>query len=147
MLEAWTPAAPRELAQNKTVEQQLAELRASVIVRRPGERLKRCFLCVAKAMSILQKDTQYPTITGLCREFTATSGLSRHFKAVHLRRLVDNEGYTCPICHVHMKRKGHMENHANAFHGIPVEKISEASYREAMYKTSITYELTAVTKR
>lgn len=106
----------REQTSGDQIYQVSKELKASVYVRQPGERLRRCFLCVAKALTLPPNDAQ---ISVLCRTYYNAGGVTRHFRSVHLANLGETEKTVCPICpHVKLKSKQHLQNHADLVHGI-----------------------------
>ncbi|KAK8073324.1 hypothetical protein PG994_004223 [Apiospora phragmitis] len=96
VLEVRAAPVPTELL-HATREKQLEELRnVTAEVMGPGK-VRRCFICVAKAMTLLPDDEN---INGLCRDFTNFSALGRHFTTVHLSTLGADDQTTCPLCHV-----------------------------------------------
>lgn len=116
ILEANKPEPPPELqsAQNMTLSHE--QLRASVRVHKRGERLRRCFLCVGKALTLPPDD---PNITALCWTYSVPASVTRHFRSVHLSKLGDDARTVCPICPTaKLKGKMHLQNHADVVHGI-----------------------------
>lgn len=121
VLEARVPPPPTEFhppaSKDRTEPYYISkELKASVVVRKPGERLRRCFICVGKALTLPPNDSGIPA---LCRTYYNTGGVTRHFRSTHLSPLGDQEKTVCPICpDAKLKDKEHLRNHADRVHGI-----------------------------
>lgn len=107
------PDVPPELGSSHAE----ALLKESVTVTAVGQRRKRCFICVGKALRLPTDD---PNIAELCRTFYTESETARHFRRVHLRHLGEQDRTKCPIClpKVTLKNKMHLQNHAQRVHGI-----------------------------
>lgn len=80
-----------------------------------GSNVRKCFVCVAKAILIPQTES---VIESLCRDFYNKGTLARHFVTVHLQPLSDDSQTECPICDIPLVSKMHVQNHAEAAHGI-----------------------------
>ncbi|KAI8955290.1 C2H2 finger domain protein [Xylaria longipes] len=95
----------------------IAELRASVTVSEKGQRLRRCFWCVADAIRLPLDDVNIPE---KCRTFSGNKEISRHFEQNHVRLIGKNQQTTCPICipQVTLVHRMHLQNHADTRHGI-----------------------------
>lgn len=93
------------------------ELKRSVMVQTPGERLRRCFICVSKALTLPPNN---PNIKALCRTYYNAGGVTRHFRSAHLSRLGEDERLVCPLCDpaVRLKNKERLQYHADTVHGI-----------------------------
>lgn len=93
------------------------QLKASVFVQSPGQKLLRCFICIGKALALSPDD---PEAHRLCRDFFNPSGITRHFRRIHLRNISDSDKTICPVCvpEVKLKNKMHLQHHADAVHGI-----------------------------
>lgn len=121
VLEARAPPPPPELQRPAAVggQQPLIsdELKRSVFVSTPGERLVRCFLCVSKALT---KEPDDPEISGLCRPHATVGGVTRHFRSVHLKKYRDDEKFLCPLCgpQLKLRNKAELQYHADVVHGI-----------------------------
>lgn len=93
-------------------------LRESVFVKKRGERLQRCFICISKALML---PPDHPDIDRLCRIHHDPWSIGRHFKNIHLQGVKDNaKNLTCPLCDpvVKLKNKLYLQYHADAVHGI-----------------------------
>lgn len=66
----------------------IAELRASVTVTEKGQRLRRCFWCVADAIKLPLDNVNIPE---KCRMFSGNSEISRHFEHTHVRLIGKNQ--------------------------------------------------------
>jgi len=65
--EANRPPPPAEFAQGGSQRQQLREIKKSILVKSVGEgKVRRCFLCVAKALSL---GRTHKSFYELCREY------------------------------------------------------------------------------
>lgn len=116
VLDARVPPPPPELEQ---IESAADKLRLSVFVTAPGQRLRRCFICVAKALGLAPDD---PDVKSLCRPHSTAFSMTRHFRNVHLSHMEDNVPVICPICPgTHLKNKMHLQNHADTVHGIKTD--------------------------
>lgn len=105
---------------------QIRDLKCSMFVGIMGKELRRCFLCVAKAMDraplgdilIPDRDT---VLKELVRQFSSRASLTRHFESVHLRHQYDT--YKCPICCITLQDEKHLKAHAEGTHGIFTGKL------------------------
>lgn len=100
---------------------QAEELRRSVFVTKKGERIKRCFVCVAKALTLPPND---PNIPDLCRWFAGERETGRHFRRFHVSRLSDPlPKMDCPMCPgLALDHLMHLQNHAYSVHGVKAQK-------------------------
>ncbi|KAI0103271.1 C2H2 finger domain-containing protein [Nemania sp. FL0031] len=109
------PNVPVELRQQDPKER----LRQSVMVGANGERPRRCFICVGKALTLPLND---PNITHFCRSYHSFREVTRHFRSQHLSKLGDDDRTNCPICPgVTLIHKKHLKRHADDVHGIATE--------------------------
>lgn len=113
MLARQRPPPPPEIVQQLSPVDRARELRASVLGK-PAE-IKRCFVCIAKALTLFPDD---PNMASLVRTFYNKQSLSRHFISVHLEPIPFDAADRCPICGVWLYHKEHLQNHADAVHGI-----------------------------
>ena len=117
VLEAREPPPPRELVMVDPMEQ-ARQFRASVI----GEvyKVSRCFICVARALTLRPDDINLPNLT---HEFYSHQSLCRHFYSVHLDFVDVNNVMDCPICVplVRLTDMMHLRSHAETVHGIKTE--------------------------
>lgn len=90
-------------------------LRASVFG--PVNKVFRCFFCISRALAASPDDFNIPT---WAKAYCGHGSLSRHFRTAHLQHLAEEEAMTCPVCvpRVHLGDKKHVQNHAEAVHGI-----------------------------
>lgn len=105
---------------------QVRDLKCSVFVSITGSKLRRCFLCVAKALDrappgdILIPDKDI-VLKELVRHFSSRASLTRHFETVHLGHQYDT--YECPICYIALHDEKHLKAHAEGAHGIFIGKL------------------------
>ena len=92
-------------------------LPASAMVKTPGEKINRCFICVAGALT-LNRDDLYTN--ALCRDSHDCYETAKHFKRTHLNLYTDDEKLIYPLCHpdAPLKHKMHLQRHAESVHGI-----------------------------
>ncbi|KAI1271427.1 C2H2 finger domain protein [Xylaria sp. FL0933] len=115
------PPPPPELRNpGMSRQEQLDKLRKSVIVSKVGQKLSRCFLCVSKALELEPDDSN---IDRYCRDFSRPADAARHFRNVHLAKLEKNAALYCGICSMWLKGHGHIQNHAEAYHGMYMEQM------------------------
>ncbi|KAK8013600.1 hypothetical protein PG991_009193 [Apiospora marii] len=109
------PAPPPE--KKLSPKERTERLRQSVLVTKPGQRLRRCFVCVAKAMRLSLDD---PWFNKFCRDFYTPQEASRHFKKVHLSTVKDQKKkIPCPLCiTTTLDNLVHFRNHALTVHGL-----------------------------
>lgn len=116
VLDARVPQPPPELQQEAHAIPPSTQLRRSVFVRQRGERLKRCFICVGKALRLAPDD---PGVRLLCRTYYDAAGVTRHFRSVHLKTLGEDEKVVCPVCpRAKLNGKMQLRHHAESVHGI-----------------------------
>ncbi|KAI0855985.1 C2H2 finger domain protein [Xylaria cubensis] len=84
-----------------------------------GDKVRRCFICVAKALTLSPTEPQFNT---LCNDFYGRRALGRHLAEVHMRSIGKNDQTECPLCKVTLQNKMHLQNHAEIVHGIKTEK-------------------------
>ncbi|RYC64933.1 hypothetical protein CHU98_g1262 [Xylaria longipes] len=99
------PPPPELLNPSMPRQQQLDKLRKSVIVSEVGQKLKRCFLCVSKALELEPDDSN---IDRYCREFCRPRDAARHFRSAHLANLDKDAALYCWICSVSLKGYRHI---------------------------------------
>ncbi|KAG6358153.1 hypothetical protein INS49_014037 [Diaporthe citri] len=97
----------------KAPEARMQEIKEATLVAF-GKVLK-CFLCVAKAESLGQS---HPRFDDLCRQFSRSDHLRKHFIDIHLDRHSEDDSFVCPICKVTLIHKKHLQNHTEKVHGI-----------------------------
>lgn len=109
-------------------DDETAQLRKSVYVTFQGQRLKRCYICVAQSLDLPADD---PNIPELCREYAAPSSLKRHFESSHLRFMDAAQLPSCPLCVPQFKFKHFrfLQNHALTVHGIVQTKVWKGEQR------------------
>ena len=86
----------------------------SVLIKSENERPRRCFLCVGKALSLVQEDS---AIRDLTREFYSSGDLTKHFRRKHLSKLDRGDKSDCNICEITLEHKMHLQVHAKRVHG------------------------------
>ncbi|KAG6358485.1 hypothetical protein INS49_014369 [Diaporthe citri] len=104
-----------ELQQQKHAD--AVELLRRSVFCKPGQRLRRCFICVGKALSLPSDD---PNIPDLCHTYAGHRESKRHFISKHLSKLEPNQKVVCPVCIPKkvLKHKDHFRNYAESVHGI-----------------------------
>ncbi|KAK1989918.1 C2H2 finger domain-containing protein, partial [Colletotrichum falcatum] len=86
----------------------------SVFINNKTDRPKRCFMCIGQAHRLPQDE---PRVDDLIKEFFTSNNLTKHFKAVHLAKMKDNEKTECRVCKMSLKHKMHLQSHALKIHG------------------------------
>lgn len=115
------PVAPPAELQHASGITAAFQLKASVMAKSPADRLLRCFLCVAKALTLPPDDLNY---NNLCQPFSTPATATRHFRNSHLAQISDKgkewDRVQCPICvpAVRLVSKVHLQNHASDVHGM-----------------------------
>ncbi|KAI0465727.1 hypothetical protein F4859DRAFT_507826 [Xylaria cf. heliscus] len=82
-------------------------------------KVRKCFVCVAKALTLEPNDPIFET---LCRDFANPTVAARHFLRVHADSLDEQDTSDCPICQIPLDDKMHLLNHAEGVHGLKTEK-------------------------
>ncbi|RWA10320.1 hypothetical protein EKO27_g4770 [Xylaria grammica] len=83
------------------------------------QKVKKCFVCVAKALTLELND---PLFEGLCRDFRTPNTAANHFLRIHANNLDEQDAVDCPICQIPLDDKMHLLNHAEGVHGLKTEK-------------------------
>ncbi|KKY30884.1 putative c2h2 finger domain-containing protein [Diaporthe ampelina] len=103
-------------SRNSEPVEDLESTKRSVFVETvQGGRVRRCFLCVAKAFQLGQRHRRFYE---LCHNFYDHSVVARHLISVHLDGIDETARYDCPLCHVTLIHKDHLRLHAKKVHGI-----------------------------
>ncbi|KAJ2981518.1 hypothetical protein NUW58_g6667 [Xylaria curta] len=96
------------------------QLWRSTFVSTMGKRkVKKCFVCVAKALTLELND---PIFEALCRDFSTPNAAANHFLRIHANSLDEQDTSNCPICQIPLDDKMHLLNHAEGVHGLKTEK-------------------------
>lgn len=120
VLEARHPPPPPEITEGLDPLERGRRFRASVMGSVGN--VRRCFICIAKALTLNLGDPNVPTLT---RQFYSHDSLSRHFVSVHLKPLGAETSGECPICMppVWLSDKMHFQNHTEVVHGIRTIRV------------------------
>ncbi|CAJ2503094.1 Uu.00g104880.m01.CDS01 [Anthostomella pinea] len=94
-------------------------LKDSVFTDRMTGAVRRCFICVAQAVTLPPHD---PNIERLSNEFYSMPVLGRHLMDVHLSLVEEDEATECPLCETVLIDKMHVQNHAEVVHGLKSSK-------------------------
>ncbi|KAI1260376.1 hypothetical protein F5Y18DRAFT_432324 [Xylariaceae sp. FL1019] len=100
VLNACKPQRPSELRlsyndndpmaeiKNVILADPMTEIKNTVFASDNGNQVKRCFLCVAKALDL---GKEHHMFDGLCRNFSTTHALAGHFTSVHLDGIQEHD--------------------------------------------------------
>lgn len=115
LIDERVPPAPRELELSQ--EERIAQWRRAVCVSKKGQRLRKCFLCTGKAITLPPDD---PNLNKYCNEYFSHAEAVRHFKRTHLNKIHPDAQGQCPVCvpSVLFLDKEDLQNHANVVHGL-----------------------------
>lgn len=119
---AGKPPQPQPEMEMKLAPLELARQIRKSVFGKVGDVL-RCFICVAKALTLLPGD---PSVDEHLRLYANHSSLVRHFERQHLKSIAVNAVGECPICSpaVALENKMHLQNHAEVPHGIRTKRPS-----------------------
>ncbi|KAG6354084.1 hypothetical protein INS49_005055 [Diaporthe citri] len=109
------PPPPPEIDSELNALDRARKLRNSVFGQ-VGQ-VRRCFVCVWKALTLSSSDENLPSLTP---EFYNNNSLTRHFIRTHLDPMDDDAVADYPICVpvVRLNSKMHLRNHAETAHGL-----------------------------
>lgn len=109
-----------------SLEQERQKLRDAVYLNVMGKgNIRKCYICVAKAMSLQPDD---PTYADLTRDFSFRNALIKHFNKTHLSRMLEEDSSECPLCELKLEDKMHLQNHSEKVHGLKTDGYAPAKY-------------------
>lgn len=114
--EAATPQRPAELSLPISPQQQMMEIKRSVLTdHNGGMPVLRCFICVAHGEAV---GAGHHLFNMYCHTFSRNDSAARHFITHHLDVYPENASFECPLCRVTLIHKQHLQNHAHQKHGL-----------------------------
>lgn len=117
----------------------MEEIKKSVFAKYTGKGgVLKYYVCITRAK---QLGIEHDSFNNLCRKFSRTGALARHFISIHLDALPTNAMLVCPICQKTLIYKKHIQNHSGKVHGICTNIVQKTSKEEQLiwYTTCLAH--------